>query len=325
MTHHPSRHPFGSSTSLSPRAPWREMTLAALLAGLAACSAVPVLREDAAELDSRPGARSRTQLEPYYYDYATADSDAGDVGLTRKGLKASHTFGRSGNWSLEMSGTAERARYSIPGLGAALPTAPGASVSDLETYQFEVNAAYDRSDRVTHVLYGALTASGESGTDPADAVRGALLLANRYAINSRLGFLVGLAAFSRLEGDTLASPIFGLDWKPHEQWELVVGLPETSLTYAASERLRLALSLGFQFNDYRLDQPGSLDGGVLASEIVTLALSTEWTLSDSATASLIVGQPLFNELEFLDASGNTEFETSIDHEPFLGFQVNLSL
>ena len=63
---------------------------------------------------------------------------------------------------------------------------------------------------------------------------------------------------------------------------------------------------------------GPLPGGALTNELVTLGLHTSWSWSDTGSAWLTIGQPLYHKLKVHDDTGGLQLETDVKSDVFVG-------
>lgn len=298
-----------------------------LFLALAACGSTPIGAGSAVQ-ELPPDLREdpvQWSIAPYASHLRGRAEELGDISITRTGVEVMADFQLIENCSVAVHGAAERARYSMPALRVPAPYSQSIAIRDLDRYEIGVQIEYQSSEQWTHLLYGNVSVGMEPGAKVSDSTRSAMYLGSRYAPSDKLGLMAGVAAFTQLEGRTVVSPLLGIDWAIDPAWQLTIGIPETSLRWAATDALTLGLSLDFEFFDDRLDSDGPLAGATLTNELVTLGLRAEWQLGEGSHTWLFVGTPIHNQLKLRDRSGATHIDVDVEPELSIGVGIEWQL
>ncbi len=146
-------------------------------------------------------------------------------------------------------------------------------------------------------------------------VAGKKLLANGWGLNTSI---VGLYRYSETSTvavgaayDSLSSryrlvPIIGLDWQINEKWSAAIGFPSTSVTYAMTSRLTMAVELAGAGGTYHVQEEPEgihdrvLKGSKLETTEVRFGYRVTWRINDTYTIGATAGHVVYREFKYID-------------------------
>lgn len=124
--------------------------------------------------------------------------------------------------------------------------------------------------------------------------------------DARHTFAFGLA-YDSLSHDWKMVPVFGLEWKPSENWSVAVGFPKTAVTYLVTKQFSLALAASGDGGTFYVrddPRPGvasrSLAGSKLEYTEARVGLEASLKINSSLSVSTAVGCSVFHEFKYLD-------------------------
>ncbi|HET6630309.1 MAG TPA: hypothetical protein VFG91_11095 [Woeseiaceae bacterium] len=169
----------------------------------------------------------------------------------------------------------------------------------------------------------ALSASSNVMGHPQEYARETLqllfALVTAREIDERLTFDYGICGDHRF-GEYRVYPVAGLDWRPHPDWQLELGFPETRISYTIVEQLTSTLQLAPDGNEWRVENRDFSAASDFVYEALALQWITAWEPGPRLSLAVSLGRQLRNRYEMTLANGE---RISVSGEPAdrLGFEV----
>lgn len=150
-------------------------------------------------------------------------------------------------------------------------------------------------------------------------------------------FIIGVGGFvgSRLEQSVIGYPIGFLDWWITERLRfstLASGArndfgPKAELSYNLGRGFKVASSIGYEFNRFRLEKDGNFSEGIGDFRALPLIGRVSYDVNKYLTLNTYGGFLFSGSLELEDKNGNRISKEDYDTAPFLGasITVNISL
>lgn len=170
--------------------------------------------------------------------------------------------------------------------------------------------------------------SFESGALSSDALSygAAMAVLAGWSKHRRLG--VGVRLSRDITGSESLSPIVLFDWKLNDNWTLstpreanFTAPAGVEIRYTGNERLQLALATVYDSDEFRLNDQGTVPGGVgESSGFVTYLRATRrwpWGLVLNGYLGAIIN----GDLQVDDADGNTVAKSGYDTAPFAAVSI----
>lgn len=248
-------------------------------------------------------------------------SSEGEASFYRSGAKLMMSAPMSSKWRLDLSAEHEFTHYEFDG-GSSIFEPAGSSqlFEQLHRSSFGATALVSQTEQWSWVVGGQAHFAAEDGAVYDDAFTARGFGGAMYHLSDRFMVGVGVVFASRLEDDLVVFPVPIVEgnWALSEDTTLLASTREgLRLTHAATEDLDLSISLTYRFSEYRLDDDGSVPGGVFEEIQVPLALEAYWRPRPQLTISGGVGAYLYQNYRVDDAGGNEVDDTNVDPTPFI--------
>lgn len=126
----------------------------------------------------------------------------------------------------------------------------------------------------------------------------------RWQATPGVALSFGVAYDSMARGSLRVLPIVGIEWGFAHSWSVNVGFPETSLVYAITDSLKLALKLEGTGGTYHVSREpdASVRSGLAGTKLeyydIRAGLCTTYTVGKVTTLSLSIGQVLNREFDY---------------------------
>lgn len=114
--------------------------------------------------------------------------------------------------------------------------------------------------------------------------------------NERLAFAYGVCGDHRF-GEYLVYPVAEVVWRPHPDWTLEIGFPETRIAYAVTGELQSSLQIAPDGNEWHVKNSDFSAESDFVYEALALEWITEWTPANRLTFALSLGRQLQNRYE----------------------------
>jgi len=268
--------------------------------------------------DKQEKEEGRWKLSFGTFHYTETGKGPLDVTKTRLNTQAEADFRPSEQILLKFGMEFDRSFYDLDGLSVIIPGARDRAIDELDSYGLKFEALYIDSLSLAYFSMLNLSLNREPGAGTSDSLQTGCVFGLRYAHSQNLGFRFGVAGFTRIEDSPMIMPAIGLEWRPDEKWELLVGFPETGITYKANKMISLFIRGHFEFRDYRLDQSGPLDDAILRDDILGVELGTKWRITPNSMFCLSAGLPLQREFTIDDKRGHAQYNEDLSCRPFFG-------
>ena len=121
-------------------------------------------------------------------------------------------------------------------------------------------------------------------------------------IDERLAFVYGLCGDHRF-GEYRVYPVAGVEWRPHPDWTLEIGFPESRVAYTVAQGLETSLQVAPDGNEWRVENRDFSAESDFVYEAVALEWITEWSPGGRLTLALSLGRQLRNRYEMTLATG----------------------
>lgn len=252
----------------------------------------------------------------------------GDVGSSgteatfyRSGAKLRMSAPMSSRWRLEASAEHEFTQYEFDdGSSIFEPAGSPQLFEQLHRSSFGATAVVSQTERWSWMVGGQALFAAEDGAVYDDAFTARGFGGAMYHVSDRFMVGLGVVVASRLEDDVFVFPVPIIEgnWALTEDTTLLASTREgLRLTHAATEDLDLSLSLTYRFSEYRLDDDGSVPGGVFEEIQVPLALEAHWRPRPRLTISGGIGAYLYQNYRVDDSEGDEVEDTNVDPMPFV--------
>lgn len=121
-------------------------------------------------------------------------------------------------------------------------------------------------------------------------------------IDERLAFVYGLCGDHRF-GEYRVYPVAGVEWRPHPEWTVELGFPETRIAWTVTNALGTSLQVAPDGNEWRVENRDFSAESDFVYEAVALEWVTEWSPGSRLTVALSLGRQLRNRYEMTLANG----------------------
>ncbi len=233
---------------------------------------------------------------------------SGDLDVLRLSTDLTITHRLGLRRQLSVTVAQERSQYDFDDATGIVPADPADRdpLSDAQSLSISPMLGGREADGFGWFVLGSVEWAGEPGAVFDDSVTFALGGGASWQINDDLRLGVGVIGSTRIEDNARVIPFPIVEWTIAEDWTLSVGTRGAggALTYKAREDLSLALEVGYESREYRLDDDNAFSNGVFQDRAVPVALAAAWSPSEQITLTGRVGALAWGEAEFLDSSGN---------------------
>lgn len=175
--------------------------------------------------------------------------------------------------------------------------------------------------------------AGESGADFGDSMTYGGTIGFLYAPNRN--FFVGAGVFisSRIEDDVLVVPGLLFNWQINEKLRLsslLTGVrtelgPRVQLNYDVGQGFSTGLSVGYEFQRFRLDDEGIAVNGVGDMKVLPVWGSVYYNINSAVRLALYGGAGFLGELELEDSNGDRIQKEDFDTLFFMGMGLRINL
>lgn len=206
----------------------------------------------------------------------------------------------------------EQSFYDFDGVSDQIPGARDARLNDFIDAGFSAQVIQRLGRNWGWFLRATMRFSGEPGANFGDSLRGGAFGGAEWRPDRHWTFRFGAGGFSRIEEDPLIIPVLTARWVPNEDWSIDIGFPESRIDWRAGETWGLFFAGRFDFRDFRLDQDGPLEDGVLRDDAIRLELGMQWDPNPDTRVRIAVGLPVWREISFDDRNGDQIIEADLD-------------
>jgi len=178
------------------------------------------------------------------------------------------------------------------------------------------------SDSWSGQLVASLSSAREERADWGHSWTGLAALSFRHQWTDAFALSLGAVGLTRLGEGPLAFPILLFEWKPTERLRLeLFRTVRVSYLLDRDWGLEAALSGGFDYQRFRLDDRGAAPGGIGEYRRIPLRLELEAApFGRTLELCLFGGALLGQELRLEDRRGHTLAQDELAVAPFFGFE-----
>jgi uncharacterized protein DUF6268 len=245
------------------------------------------------------------------------DGEGLEVSTTRIRAGLTSRIALNADTRLDLGFRWEHAFYDFDGLEEMIPGARERRLDEFIDAGFSAAMIQRINLNWGWFLRATARFSGQPGADFGDSIRFGGFGGVEWRPNRTWTLRFGAGGFTRIEEDPLIIPLITARWAPSRTFSVDVGFPETRIDWRAGETWGLFLAGRFDFRDYRLDQGGPLEDGVLRDDAIRLELGFDWQPDDRTTIRLAAGAPIWREVSFDDRRGDRIIEADLDPGPTL--------
>ena len=175
--------------------------------------------------------------------------------------------------------------------------------------------------------------AGESGADFGDSMTYGGTLGFLYTPSRTFFARAGVFISSRIEDDVLVVPGLLFNWQINEKLRLsslLTGIrtelgPRVQLKYDVGNGFSTGLSVGYEFQRFRLDDEGIAVNGVGDMKVLPVWGSIYYNISSAVRLALYGGAGFLGELELEDSSGDRIQKEDFDTLFFMGGGIRINL
>lgn len=278
---------------------------------------------DLIDISREPKAESYLELEMHGRLSAGVDfsESGGGFDLARGGWSA--TLGRAigEDSAVTVQLETEASFYHFSGMTALVPGS-NAPLNDVYRTSLGVSMYTGLAQPLGWFTGFEVGLGGEDEASLGDAMIVGGVSGVRYRANENLALTLGLASQSRLEGKTWVAPFLGFDWRIDDDLRLWAQGSQVELSCALNEHWSTALSAEYAWRQYRLNDENPLPGGVFRDEEIELAFELRRKSKSGVALQFQVGTVVWQELNFIDSSGDNVSETETEPSLFASFGLS---
>lgn len=181
------------------------------------------------------------------------------------------------------------------------------------------------SQEWSYFVGGSVSLSGEEGAETGESVQGVIYAAPRYAFSETFSVAIGVLVATKLEDNALVLPLATINWDFAERWNLSNnGKLGLAVTYKPDDAWALSVGASYDSRDFRLDRNGPVPGGVGRDTRVPVAFTAAYTPTPRINLEATIGAHLAQNIEILNASGDSIADVDADPSMFLALRLGFS-
>lgn len=262
--------------------------------------------------------------------FNTDINGGGQFNITRLGLNHDATFVATQKLRITFSGSYNYYNFDFSGSQGLAGLRPWRNVS-ISNGSMRVNYALTQNWGVFAmpiISYGA-----ESNAPFWDSFTIGGLAGVSYRFGDKL--IIGIGGFvgSRLEDSAIGYPIGFFDWRITERLRLSTLAsgarndfgPKAELSYDVGGGFKIASSVGFEFNRFRLDKEGNFPRGIGDFKALPVVGRVSYDINKHLTLNGYGGVLFAGSLELEDNNGKRIQKEDYDPAPFLGGSITIKL
>ena len=262
--------------------------------------------------------------------FNTSVDGGGKFNITRLGINHDGTFTATEKLRITFSGSYNYYNYDFSGSQGFVGLRPWRNVN-ISNNSMRVSYAVTQKWGVFGmpiISYGA-----ESGAPFWDSFTIGGLAGVSYRFGDKL--IIGLGGFvgSRLEQSVIGYPIGFVDWKITERLRLSTLAsgarndfgPKAELSYDIGNGFKVATSVGYEFNRFRLDKEGNFPRGIGDFKALPLVGRMSYDVNKYLTLNGYGGYLFLGSLEVENENGKRIRKEDYDPAPFLGASITINL
>ncbi len=266
----------------------------------------------------------------YEYGFNTDIDGGGEFNLNRFSIKGDYKRQLSDRWSLSVDTGYIFYDYDFSGsegFGGLNPWDKVNKASAGFRIDYKINQKW---------AVGAgpfIRFSGESGADFGDSVTYGGTLGFFYTPNRDILIGTGLFLSSRIEDDVLVVPGVLFNWQVNDKFRissLITGVrtelgPSVQLSYDIGNGFSTGLSVGYEFQRFRLDDKGVAPNGVGDVKVLPVWGTIYYDINRMLSVAVYGGAGFFGNMELEDSNGDRILKEDFDTLFFLGAGLKINL
>lgn len=201
---------------------------------------------------------------------------------------------------------------------------------DVRDARLSLPIRFAASERATVTLVPSLRFDAEDGADIEDGQTEGLFAAITWRLSETLTIGPGLGVFTGLDDEADIFPILAIEWDFAPRFRISTGRgvgasqgPGLSLTYAATDAIRIGIAGRYESAQFRLDDDGPAPGGIGETKAVPLVATATYAPNPGVNVSGFVGVEFAGELTLRDDDNRVIERRDVDPAPVFGAQVTL--
>lgn len=266
----------------------------------------------------------------YEYGFDTDIDGGGEFNLNRFSIKGDYTRQLNDRWSLSVDTGYIFYDYDFSGSEGFGALNPWDKVNRVSA-GFRID--YKLNQKWTVGAGPFVRFAGESGAEFGDSVTYGGTLGFFYAPNRDILIGTGLFVSSRIEDDVLVVPGVLFNWQVNEKFRissLITGArtelgPSVQFSYDIGNGFSTGLSVGYEFQRFRLDDKGVAVNGVGDISVLPVWGTIYYDLNRMLSLAFYGGVGFFGNLELEDSNGDRILKEDFDPLLFLGAGLKVNL
>lgn len=293
---------------------------------------------------AQPGSPERMQRQPKNFFekwtvrvntnaehmFNTDIDGGGQFNITRLGINHDGTFQATQRLRITFSGSYNYYNYDFSGSQGLAGLRPWRNIN-ISNNSMRVSYAVTQNWGVFAmpiISYGA-----ESNAPFWDSFTIGGMAGVSYRFGEKLVIGIGGFVGSRLEDSVIGYPIGFFDWKITERLRLSTLAsgarndfgPKAELSYDVGGGFKIASSVGFEFNRFRLDKEGNFPRGIGDFKALPVMGRASYDVNKYLTLNGYGGVLFSGSLELEDNNGKRIQKEDYDPAPFLGASITIRL
>ncbi len=263
------------------------------------------------------------------YQFDTDLDEGGSYTSGRYNIEVGQSYGwsRRDTATLSLSYTLDSYDFSSGDPSGIAFRAPW---ENIHTFSISTPLRKGIGDNWTAFLIPSIRSAGESGADFGETITGGGFTGVSYKFSDSLTIGPGLGVFSQLEESATIFPVLIIKWDITDKLSLDTGGglaatlgPGLTLSYKATPKLRLGVGGRYEKLRFRLDEDGSVEGGVGEDTSFPLFATCTYKVNRKSSFSFVAGLETAGELKVEDSNGSTVIEEDSDSGIFTGLTFNM--
>lgn len=201
---------------------------------------------------------------------------------------------------------------------------------DVRDTRLSLPIRFATSERTTVTLVPSLRFDAEDGADLQDGQTEGLFAAITWRLSDTLTIGPGIGAFTGLDDEADIFPILAIEWEFAPRFLISTGRgvgasqgPGLSLTYAATDAIRIGIAGRYESVQFRLDDDGPAPGGIGGTKAFPLVATATYAPNPGVNVSGFVGVELEGEVTLRDEDNRLIERRNVDPAPVVGGQVTI--
>jgi hypothetical protein len=247
-----------------------------------------------------------------YADGGDLEMNAGDVSVLRAGLDLRLDAAATGTFDWSLAIGYEHSSYDFSTGASPLIGGTSELVDDVQSFDLSWDFTLALDEKWS--LFGGVGAliAGESGADFSDMLYVGGRFGGAWRASDRLALGLGMFVRESRSEDVELLPLFLVDWRFAEDWNLSLEGSQVEVAWTPSSDLRLAGFLAFDFRLAALADDGVVPNGQFSDDRFVLGVAADWRPADDVLLRASLGAVLSQEFDVEDMNGNDVVEVEAD-------------